>query len=110
MHPSLNPALKIAAFKLSPPSVPMVFNPSTRPHASATTFLNAPQSSAPSGSEAACNKSVGVESVSASRSATDKSSDATNAVVMTPPAASGAMVGPVSTASGFEQFAFFKAS
>ena len=52
MQPSLNPALKIAAFKLSPPSVPIVFNPSTSPHARATTFLNAPQSSAPSGSEA----------------------------------------------------------
>ena len=42
MQPSLNPVLKIAALRLSPPKVPTSFNPSTKPQARATTFLKAP--------------------------------------------------------------------
>ena len=37
-HPSRNPALNIAALRLSPPKVPVFLRPSTRPQARATTF------------------------------------------------------------------------
>ena len=98
--PSLNPVRTRAALRLSPPMVS--FRPSTRPQANATQFLYAPQSSAPLGSFAGVRTSVSVDRRSASLTATLLSWQATTALVITPLATSGAMVGPVMTMTGFD--------
>ena len=98
-QPSRKPAAKIAALRLSPPREPAFFRPSTKPQARATTFLNAPHNSAPTGSVAGTRLKVGVDKVEERRSATERSWLATWAMVSTPRATSGAMVGPVITAT-----------
>ena len=75
-------------------------NPSTKPQANATVFLYAPHNSAPIGSTAGVSTSVPVDNLSETRSATDLSWQATKALVSTPLATSGAIVGPVITTTG----------
>ena len=96
----MKPDCTSAAFRLSPPMDPL--SPSTRPQARATVFLYAPQSSAPTGSSADVRISVLVERRCAILLATESSSHATRALVITPLATSGAIVGPVRTKTGFD--------
>ena len=102
--PSANPTVMSAALRLSPPMLSR--NPSTTPQERATVFLNAPHNSQPTESSLGTSTIESVERRSAILVATEISCPATIAVVITPRATSGAMVGPVRTTTELERPAF----